>query len=53
MHEAADQAGAIKRAGAVAYLSKSSSSDVLLAAIRQYGDADLEPIQAAEGVARN
>jgi DNA-binding NarL/FixJ family response regulator len=48
MYEAADQAGAIRRAGAVAYLSKSSSSDILLAAIRQYGDTDREPEPSAD-----
>jgi DNA-binding NarL/FixJ family response regulator len=57
MHEAADQAGAIKKAGAVAYLSKSSSSDILLAAIRQYGGANRNPepiaIPSHGKVARN
>jgi DNA-binding NarL/FixJ family response regulator len=47
VHEAADQAGAMKQAGAAAYLNKSSSSSILLAAIRQYGDAGRAVAQRA------
>ncbi|RJQ77494.1 MAG: response regulator [Desulfobacteraceae bacterium] len=52
MYEAADQAGAMKQAGAAAYLSKSSSSDILLAAIRQYGKVgrNPKPVKTAGGV---
>ncbi|RPI60229.1 MAG: DNA-binding response regulator, partial [Planctomycetaceae bacterium] len=45
VHEAADQAGAMKQAGAAAYLNKCSSSSILLAAIRQYGDAGRAGVQ--------
>jgi CheY-like chemotaxis protein len=37
MHEAEDQASAAKRAGAVAYLSKSGNPDAILSTIRQFG----------------
>jgi DNA-binding NarL/FixJ family response regulator len=47
VHDAADQAGAMKQAGAAAYLNKSSSSSILLAAIRQYGDAGRAAVQRA------
>jgi CheY-like chemotaxis protein len=53
MHEAADQAGAMQQAGAAAYLSKSSSSGALLAAIRCYGGGaglDPKPIMHAGSV---
>jgi DNA-binding NarL/FixJ family response regulator len=43
MHEAADQAAAMMQAGASAYLSKSSSPDILLAAIRGHVDSDRHP----------
>jgi PAS domain S-box-containing protein len=55
MHEDADQAGAMKEAGAAAYLSKSCGSDILLAAIRQHGHPgrNPKPIQSAGGVQRS
>ncbi len=51
MYEAADQAKAMKQAGASEYLCKSSRPDILLAAIRRHGDAGRNPqrIESAGG----